>query len=144
MVWNHTHSYKQLCSLCDGSASVARVCKMSTLLGICVCLAWYVYLVDMEMFISTRDSTLDQIILQRETANELLCFRLCKKTFGCNAFRFLESSGQCDLARGSILGSVSGFVYTRLCTQGSNASVTATPITSTPEITTPEATTPVS
>jgi len=65
VVWNHTHSYKQLCSLCDGSAFVARVCvKMSTLLSICVC-TWYVYLVDMEMFISTRESTLDQIMFQR-------------------------------------------------------------------------------
>ena len=78
------------------------------------------------MFISSRESTLDQIIGTANAANEIVCFRLCKKTFGCNAFRF--SDGQCDLASGSIGGSASGSVYTRLGTQGSNASLTTTPV----------------
>jgi len=116
------------------------VAHMTTLLTICVVLAWFVYLADTDMFISSQGSTLDQIIGTTNEANELVCFRLCKKTFGCNAFGFSE--GQCDLASGSIVGSASGFVYIRLGTQGSNASVTTTPETTTPGTTTPVTTTP--
>ena len=116
------------------------VAQMTTLLKICVVLAWFVYLADTDMFISSRGSTLDQIIGTSNEANELVCFRLCKKTFGCNAFSFSE--GQCDLAIGIIANSGPGFVYIRLGTQGSNASVTTTPGTTTPGTTTPVTTTP--
>ena len=113
---------------------------MTTLLNICVVLAWFVYLADTDMFISSRGSTLDQIIRTTNEANELVCFRLCKKTFGCNVFSFSE--GHCDLAKGIIANSGSGLLYTRLGTQSSNASVTRTPETTTPGTKTPVTTTP--
>ena len=117
------------------------VAQMTTLLKICVVLAWFVYLADTDMFISSRGFTLDQLIGTSNEANEIVCFRLCKKTFGCNAFSFSE--GQCDLAIGIIADSGPGFVYIRLGTQGSNTSVTTTPETATPGTTTPVTTTPV-
>ena len=114
---------------------------MTTLLKICVVLPWFVYLADTEMFISSRGSTLDHIIGTTNEANELVCFQLCKKTFGCNVFSFSE--GQCHLAKGIITDSGSGLLYTRLGTQGSYASVTTTPGTTTPVTTTPGTTNPV-
>jgi len=101
-----------------GLTAVART--MATLLSIYVCLAWYVYLANTEMFLSSREFTLDQAIGTSNAANELVCYRLCKKTFGCNAFSFFD--GQCHLAQGSIVGSSSGFVYTRLGAQASQVS----------------------
>ena len=114
-------------------------------MNICLCIAWSIYLADSDMFLSSQGSSLDQIIFQIKAANELFCSRLCKKTDGCNAFSFLETSGQCDLARGSIVGSDSGFVYTRLA-HGPNAtqsSVTTAPVTTAPVTTTPVETTPI-
>lgn len=114
-------------------------------MNICLCIAWSIYLADSDMFLSSQGSSLDQIIFQIKAANELFCSRLCKKTDGCNAFSFLETSGQCDLARGSIVGPASGFVYTRLA-HGPNAtqsSVTTAPVTTAPVTTTPVTIAPV-
>jgi len=113
---------------------------MAAYLNICLCLVWFIKLADTDMFLSFPGSTLDQVISQIKAANELSCSRLCKKTEGCNAFSFSEVNGECDLAGGSVEGSASGSVYTRLGAQSANASVAPTPA---PVTTAPVTTAPV-
>jgi len=125
---------------------------MAAYLNVCLCLAWFINLADTDMFLSLPGSTLDQVISEMKAANELSCSRLCKKTEGCNAFSFSAADGECELARGSVGGSVPGLVYSRPGAQSSNASqssvtTTAIPpptVTTVPVIPTPVATTPVS
>jgi len=68
-----------------------------------ICLSWFVYLVNTEMFgfVSFHDRTLSNMLFQSQTDNDLICSRRCAKTARCNFFSFATATGTCQLASNS-------------------------------------------
>ena len=91
---------------------------MAAAVKVLICLSWFVYLADTDMFKASHQSALFDIILQTSTRDRLTCSGLCTKTDGCNSFSFTKADKSCHLAKHATYDAASnGVVYARLMPQ---------------------------
>jgi len=72
-----------------------------------ICLSWFVYLANTDMFKASHQVALDDIILQTSTRDKVTCSGLCTKMDGCNSFSFTKADRHCKLARHATYDSAS-------------------------------------